>query len=52
MHFAFEVAFGEPEIVKGKSVLVTLYHLAHLIRHIIYAFDRDGLLNGALYFGN
>ena len=26
MHFAFEVAFGEPEIVKGKSVLVTLYH--------------------------
>jgi hypothetical protein len=44
MHFAFEIAFGEPEIVKGKSVIVTLKHFEHLVRHTIWHFYRNGLL--------
>jgi hypothetical protein len=44
MYFTFEVAFGEPKIVEGKPVVVTLYQAAKSIREIIREFDHAGLL--------
>jgi hypothetical protein len=42
--FVFEVAFGEPEILQGKPIVVTLHRAAKLIRDVIRDFDRAGLL--------
>lgn len=42
MYFAFEVAFGEPEVLKGKPIIVTLYRADQLIRNIIRDFDGRG----------
>jgi hypothetical protein len=38
MNFTFEIAFGEPEIVKGHPVIETLHHMAEIIRDIIKRF--------------
>ncbi len=43
MDFTFTVAFGEPEILKGKPVIETLHHMAYLIRDIIRTFSDSGL---------
>jgi hypothetical protein len=44
MHFPFEVAFGEPEILKGQPIIVFLHQAAHRIRNIVSEFDRLGAL--------
>lgn len=44
MHFVISVAFGEPHIVKGQPVVVTLHKIAKRCRDIIYEFDDWGLL--------
>lgn len=44
MYFPFEVAFGEPEIIKGKPIVETLHQAAKVIRDIIREFERTGLL--------
>lgn len=38
MNFAFEIAFGEPEIVKGQPVIKTLGGMAESVRTIIKTF--------------
>lgn len=43
MYFTFEVAFGEPEILKGKPIVATLYRAAQLTRNIIRDFNGHGL---------
>jgi hypothetical protein len=37
--FAFEVAFGEPEIVKGKPLLETVQEFSHLVDRIVSRFE-------------
>jgi len=44
MQFTFDVAFGEPEILKGKALGVTLHRFAELVRGIVATFGNDGLL--------
>jgi hypothetical protein len=44
MHFTFEVAFGEPEVIKGQPIVVTLYQAAGIIRDTIRLCDNEGLL--------
>jgi hypothetical protein len=44
MHFPVEVAFGEPEIVRGKPVIVFLHQAADRIRALISDFDGLHLL--------
>jgi hypothetical protein len=44
MQFPVEVAFGEPEVLKGKLVVVTLHSMAQAIRDIFIEFDRAGFL--------
>jgi hypothetical protein len=44
MQFPIEIAFGEPEIVKGKPVVEMLHQAASGIRSIFMAFDSFGLL--------
>lgn len=38
MTFAFEIAFGEPEVLKGQPVIETLHQMAEIIRSIIRTF--------------
>ena len=42
MNFTFEIAFGEPEIVKGRPVIETLHHMAEIIRELIRTFVNKG----------
>ena len=42
MNFTFEIAFGEPEIVRGHPVIETLYRMAEIIRYIIKRFIYQG----------
>jgi hypothetical protein len=44
MYFTFEVAFGEPQVIKGKPLIPTLYRASKLIRDIIRDFENGGLL--------
>jgi hypothetical protein len=44
MYFPFVVAFGEPEIVKGKPVVPTLQQMADFIRNMVRDFDKRGIL--------
>lgn len=44
MHFRFEVAFSEPEIVKGRPIVETLHQASGLINNIIMNFIAKGLL--------
>jgi hypothetical protein len=45
MHFPFEVAFGEPRVVRGKPVTVFLHQVANRIDGIISELDRVGALD-------
>ena len=45
MQFPIEIAFGEPEIVKGKPVLEMLHQVASLMHNIFVTFDGLGLLD-------
>lgn len=45
MEFLVCIAFGEPKIVEGESVIDKLRDLELLTRHIIFDFDRRGLLS-------
>jgi hypothetical protein len=45
MHFPIEVAFGEPEIVKGKPVIELLWQMFQSAQGIIFGFDSAGLLD-------
>jgi len=38
--FTFDVAFGEPEVVRGKALVVTLHELVHLVDGIVNQFVR------------
>lgn len=42
--FVFDVAFGEPQVLQGKPIIVTLHRTAKLIREIIRDFDGAGFL--------
>ncbi len=44
MNFILRVAFGEPEIVKGKAIIPTLHEMTNRIRRIVFRFDGLGLL--------
>jgi hypothetical protein len=44
MYFRFDVAFGEPEVLKGKAIIPTLFQAAKFIREIIRNFDERGVL--------
>jgi len=45
LEFGFGIAFNEPEVVKGKSVLETLHQLQNLVENIISAFGcKHGIL--------
>jgi hypothetical protein len=39
IHFTFDIAFGEPHLVKGKRVLEVLAEFLNLVRDIVYRFD-------------
>ncbi|PYU30723.1 MAG: hypothetical protein DMG31_13430 [Acidobacteria bacterium] len=41
----FQIAFGEPQVVKGKPIAPTLHQAAHLIRDITWAFYESGFLS-------
>jgi hypothetical protein len=43
IHFPIELAFGEPEIVRGKPVIETLHQGAGLVRDIFMRWDKQGL---------
>jgi hypothetical protein len=45
MTFTFDVAFGEPEILKGKPIAPLLYQASGFIREIIGNFDDLGMLS-------
>lgn len=44
MQFTFEIAFGEPEVIKGNPVIVTLHQMAHRIGDIIRRFIDSGMV--------
>lgn len=44
MYFPFEIAFGEPQFVAGKSVIETLHRMADFVRYVIRDFDARGFL--------
>lgn len=44
VYFLLGIAFGEPKIAEGKWVLDTLHQMTTSIRHMIFEFDRLGLL--------
>lgn len=43
MKFTFQIAFREPEVLKGKAIAETLYKAAHLIRDIARTLFDSGL---------
>jgi hypothetical protein len=43
MHFAFEIAFGEPKVLAGDSVIETLSRMKQKVYEIIRDFDIGGL---------
>src|ERR1700683_192482 len=43
-HFLLNLAFGEPEIVKGRLVILTLLEISSFFRHTVTKCDRPGLL--------
>ena len=44
MKFLLRIAFAEPEIVKGNPIIDTLHDMTTRVRHVIFDFDRKGLL--------
>ena len=45
MYFTFDMAFAEPEALRGQRVVATLTYIANLVRDIVYRFDSVGLLS-------
>jgi hypothetical protein len=43
MQFTFEIAFGEPEVIRGKPVIVTLHQMAERILYIVKTFLYSGM---------
>ena len=43
MSFTFDIAFGEPDLIKGKRTLEVLAEFLNLVRDIVYRFDLMGL---------
>jgi hypothetical protein len=43
-YFPIDIAFGEPEVIKGKPVLTTLYQTFGAIHDIVHNFEDSGLL--------
>jgi len=43
MRFMINIAFAEPDIVRGNPVIETLHEMAKIIRRQIFDFDRAGL---------
>ena len=43
MQFILNIAFAEPEIVKGNPVIETLHEMRKSIHHLIFEFERWGL---------
>jgi hypothetical protein len=39
LEFAFDIAISEPEIIEGKSLIVTLHQLGNLVDHLVTAFE-------------
>jgi hypothetical protein len=44
MYFSFQIAFGEPKVIRGDSVVMKLHQIADRIHDIISTFDSAGLL--------
>jgi hypothetical protein len=44
MKFLLRMAFAEPEIVKGNPIIDTLHDMTTHVRHVIFEFERMGLL--------
>src|ERR1700682_1942445 len=44
MQFTFEIAFGEPQVLRGNPVIQTLHQMAHRIFHIISDFTYRGMI--------
>jgi hypothetical protein len=44
MKFRINIAFGEPEIVKGKPVVETIHQMREAVLHVINGFRDNGLL--------
>lgn len=45
MYFPFEIAFGEPQVVAGKSLIDTLHRMKDFLRYVITDFNQRGLLD-------
>lgn len=43
MQFLINIAFAEPDIVRGDPVIETLHEMKKIIHHQIFDFDRAGL---------
>jgi hypothetical protein len=44
VHFHFDVAFDEPGIFRGESVVMTIHQLRNLVNDIVVRFKFEGLL--------
>jgi hypothetical protein len=44
MKFRFQVAFGEPEGIRGKEIISTLSNMHRIVKEIMFDFDAKGLL--------
>jgi hypothetical protein len=44
MKFRFQIAFGEPEGIRGKEILSTLKNMHRIVRDIMLDFNSKGLL--------
>ncbi len=47
MKFLLNIAFAEPEIVRGNPVIETLHEMTNLVRYVIFEFDRNGLFHNS-----
>jgi hypothetical protein len=44
MKFRFQIAFGEPEGIRGKEIISTLSNMHRIVKEIMFDFDAKGLL--------
>jgi hypothetical protein len=44
MRFQFQIAFGEPDVVKGKAVIPTLKYIADFTLNLIEDFNKAGVI--------
>jgi hypothetical protein len=45
MYFPLEIAFGEPQVVAGKSLIDTFQRMKDFVRYVITGFNQRGLLD-------